>query len=347
MNAIVVFALQLFLSIQWACHNVAAHGVVSHDHDSDNYIQHESHHDHLMNHDHFDGVQDHHHNGRSLRATESLSPCGVKSPTMDEINESSRIVSKWMTNKVLLRMNQGSTTEIETYFHVITAVNGTTVYGEVSDSMLLSQLDVLNDSFRPHGFSFRLMNTTRTNNAAWFLAKSGSAEELELGTALRVGGASTLNVYFNLASNFAGYTYLPESYSFFPKKDGVYLKTSVLPGSSSATQNQGKTLVHEVGHWMGLYHTFQFDYGTFKSINYLLYIFGFRCFGAGDGVDDTPRQGTETSGCPTGKDSCLFRPGVDPIHNYMDYSSDSCKTEFTPGQADRMWSMWNEYRANV
>lgn len=43
--------------------------------------------------------------------------------------------------------------------------------------------------------------------------------------------------------------------------------------------------------------------------------------------------------------SCPDRPGVDPIHNFMDYSFDSCYTEFTPGQAVRMKSSWQRYRA--
>lgn len=43
---------------------------------------------------------------------------------------------------------------------------------------------------------------------------------------------------------------------------------------------------------------------------------------AGDYCDDTPQQGTSTTGCPVGKDSCPSRPGLDPINNYMDYSTD-------------------------
>ncbi|HEX2195273.1 MAG TPA: M43 family zinc metalloprotease [Candidatus Limnocylindria bacterium] len=91
--------------------------------------------------------------------------------------------------------------------------------------------------------------------------------------------------------------------------------------------DEGDTMVHETGHWLNLEHTF----------------FG-QCNKNGDFVADTPPQKWATSGCPDGKDTCPA-PGLDPIHNYMDYSDDSCISEFTPGQVQRMRDAWLFWRA--
>lgn len=105
-----------------------------------------------------------------------------------------------------------------------------------------------------------------------------------------------------------------------------------MPGGSIGGYDAGKTAVHESGHWLGLLHTFE----------------GYSCTGSGDYVSDTPAEMTSTDGCPTNpwKNTCgTVRKGVDPIHNYMDYSTDECYVRFTPGQQQRMLTLWPVYRA--
>jgi hypothetical protein len=202
------------------------------------------------------------------------------------------------------------------------------IVGNVSDSVIQRQTQVMNATFDGTGFSFVTQSVDRTTNAAWYELKS-TGDEQDMKKALHAGTAETLNVYTTSGAGFLGWAYFPSTYESRPYIDGIVIDYRSMPGGEYGREfSLGKTLTHEAGHWLGLYHTFQGGCNT-----------------NGDYVDDTPSERTPTSGCPDGKDTCLDEPGLDPIHNYMDYSFDSCYTEFTPGQTARMQDQWLFFRA--
>ena len=219
------------------------------------------------------------------------------------------------------------------WFHVIT--DGAA--GNLTSTQINAQVDVLNTTFgggeggADTGFGFGLAGVTRTDNATWFASASGGAESA-MKQALKQGGDDTLNVYTTSGGAYLGWAYLPSiTDSSQSHLDGIVIDWETVPGASTTYAGRydlGETLTHEVGHWINLEHTF---YGG--------------CNKRGDFVDDTPPQKTPTSGCPIGKDTCRA-PGLDPIHNYMDYSYDTCYTEFTAGQTQRMRDAWLFYRAS-
>jgi Pregnancy-associated plasma protein-A len=218
---------------------------------------------------------------------------------------------------------------INVYFHVInkgTGINN----GDVSSTMINEQIRVLNESFNTWGWQFRLEAVTRTTNATWYNGCYSSSTEMQIKNALRQGSADDLNIYTcNPSGGILGYATFPSSYASNPKRDGVVLLHSSLPGGSADPYNEGDTGTHEVGHWMGLYHTFQG--GCTKNNDY---------------VSDTPAERSPAYGCPAGRDSCSGRsyPGFDPIENFMDYTDDACMDRFSAGQDARMDSLFTAYR---
>ena len=205
--------------------------------------------------------------------------------------------------------------------------------GWVSDRQITAQIQVLDDAFAGRyggadtGFRFTHAGTTRTVNPEWFAMETFESE-MAAKTALRRGDATTLNIYLNSGAGYLGWAYYPKIVAGEPYQalDGAVVHFDSLPGGKIRNYNLGHTATHEVGHWLGLAHTFEGG-----------------CGGHGDHVDDTPAQAVPTSGCPEGKDTCSA-PGNDPIHNFMDYSYDGCYTQFTLGQATRGQQQWLHWR---
>jgi hypothetical protein len=267
-----------------------------------------------------------------LHATRRVDRCAVRAPSADM-----QAMIEATANRS--KPGKGQSVTVPVYWHIITTSDGE---GDVS-GLVTDQMQVLNTAFADSGFSFDLQEVEVVANDAWFLAEVGSDDEVAMKAALRDGGPESLNIYTTNGDVYLGWATFPFYYKFAPSYDGVVLYYATLPGTGFEfpyttgeepdgviTYDQGDTGTHEVGHWLGLYHTFGNGTG---------------CSHPGDMVRDTPIEAEPQFFCAR-RDSCVgaqFR-GEDPITNFMDYVDDVCMDHFTADQFTRMHTHWHAFR---
>lgn len=255
----------------------------------------------------------------------------------------------------LLR-TEGTTAYIPVVFHIVLRNPNL-----VTDAQIQAQIDQLNrdygglnpDSTRiPPAFKplfaktniqFKLAQRTPNNDPsngiervtttqASYSINDNRVKYTALGGADAWDNSRFFNVWItDLSQGYLGYSTFPASGP--DAEDGCVIKYTSLPGGT-APYNVGRTLVHEAGHFFYLYH-----------------IWGDEDYCAGtDFIDDTPNQGTYTSGCPgvtVKTDTCTkTAPGI-MYENYMDYTDDACMVMFTLDQKIRMETSLSMYRASL
>lgn len=212
--------------------------------------------------------------------------------------------------------------------------------GRITPQQRADQIAKMNDCFAPAGLTFDYDEdeTSEIDDPTLFTMGHKSFAERQCKSAHQaIDPTKGLNFYTaHPAGGILGWATFPHEMAGDPDMDGVVMLDSTLPGGASQNYNLGITAVHEIGHWLGLYHTFQGG-----------------CFPPGDHVDDTPPHMGPNFGTPDEAGQpwnlCPGQPAGTkcPIHNYMNYCNDSNLTEFTPGQIDRIWAQVGMFRSEL
>lgn len=319
-------------------------------------------HDHSHDHDH-----DHDHD------QDGYSGCGTPDPSIEDLTQFEARMHKYMARSSVASSDIAGRSSriaapraqlctgcvyIDVCFHVVVDAqrkSKTSLY--LTDDNIAEQVRVLNQHFSDTPFRFQHKITTRTIDDNWVYgvvfqrstttvgAGRATALALRIASTLRMGGPDVVNIFFVDGSpdsvcpaNFAS---TPTERGMFPYgtysgRDNIFLCPGAIARSGSPFSYLATSATHEIGHWLGLFHTFS----------------GTSCdpFNLNDLVDDTPQQALPSSNCVSccqddGRDSCPLLPGRDPSRNFMDYSA--CTSEFTPGQIERMYNEFNEIRRRL
>jgi hypothetical protein len=239
--------------------------------------------------------------------------------------------------------------EVPVVVHIITADNGVT--GDLTDQMVQSQIEVLNEDYLAIagtpgddgtyiGIRFVLATVdpngdpttgiTRTANTTWF----NDNDEQGFKSALMWDPNRYLNFYTN-NTQYLGYSWFPQ-WGVGGWQDGVVILYQAFGRPSTLPPyNLGRTATHEVGHWIGLFHPFEGGCGN-PDPPY--------CYTTADRICDTEPDAMEHYSCTPGTNCGSYRI---PIENYMEYTPDACMTRFTEEQMLRMRCTLTSYRPSA
>ncbi|WP_396171722.1 M43 family zinc metalloprotease [Flavobacterium sp.] len=262
----------------------------------------------------------------------------------------------------------GTVITIPVVVHVIHGGEAIGVAPNITDAQVLSQIKVLNEDYRKQtgtpGFNSNPVgadveiefvlakvdpNGNPTNGIERINFAQPSWEDVGIESTVKPATIWDPNQYLNMWTvkfsddTLLGYAQFPDA-STLPgisasngaaNTDGVVGSFDIFGSNDfggsfilAAPYNKGRTMSHEVGHFLGLRHIWgdgDGDEDTNKP----------DC-DATDYCADTPQVGWEHYTCTSIYDTCPSSPGNDMPENYMDYTNDTCMNIFTLDQKTRM-----------
>jgi len=240
--------------------------------------------------------------------------CGTPPMPQEQIRNIKLGVEQWLLDQ---DRDDPEPVHVLVAWHVIHTSNGV---GNYDDETIYTNIEYLNQTFAPYFVSFTVDSIDRTENNQWF--NNWYDDVFEGCSELHFDPYHYLNIYTaNLyADGVAGFSFLGNAFSPSDYRQSVNLDYRELAWGNDVN-------THEVGHHMGLPHTFSSACGV-----------------DGDGITDTPRHLDDYLWqCSESLDSCPDHDGNDPVHNYMTYTSSSCQDEFSDGQQDWMHYIIENY----
>ncbi|RCI11571.1 hypothetical protein L249_7250 [Ophiocordyceps polyrhachis-furcata BCC 54312] len=215
---------------------------------------------------------------------------------------------------------------------------------QISDHAVENQVRIMNDNFAQIDISFHVESVERVIDASWASGLDDNGMKWENNK----GNGTALNLYIveefvkwnRTVGTFRSMAHLTKDpYGY--RVDGVVLSQLAVPLSPRWDPEgpyEGKQAAKKIAAWFGLPSVMR------SSCDSTVDLIGRPAvLDIPAAIRIRPRE-RKAGGCQVGRNTCPDQPGVDPIHNFVFGSDESCAREFSPGQGERIRQMWSKTR---